>query len=90
MKHTAGFTHGLVLDLFDQQYTRADVFGLEVNLVKMMSRIVKIPLGYQPETKFVYSVGPHIQARPVEILFVMPFEVLDKRLFKPLGMKDGF
>lgn len=90
MRHTAGFTHGLDTDSFDAQYTKADVFGLDVTLSDMMSKLAKIPLRYQPETKFVYSVGPDIQARLVEILSGMPFDVfLEKRLFKPLGMKDA-
>jgi CubicO group peptidase (beta-lactamase class C family) len=90
MRHTAGFTHGLDTDLFDAQYTKADVFGLDVTLAEMMGKLAKIPLRYQPETKFVYSVGPDIQARLVEVLSGMSFDVfLEKRLFEPLGMKDA-
>lgn len=90
MRHTAGFTHGLETDVFDTQYTKADVFGLDVTLAEMMRKLAKIPLRYQPETKFVYSVGPDIQARLVEVLSGMPFDVfLEKRVFKPLGMKDA-
>jgi len=47
-------------------------------------------LQYQPETKFVYSVGPDVQARLVEVLSGMKFdEFLERRLFEPLGMKDA-
>jgi CubicO group peptidase (beta-lactamase class C family) len=92
MRHTAGFTHGLGTDAFDNQYTQADVFGLDVPLAQMMTKLSKIPLRYQPGTKFVYSVGPDVQARMVEVLSGMPLdEFLDQRLFKPLAMKDtGF
>lgn len=92
MRHTAGFTHGLGTNAFDEQYTKADVFGTDVSLAEMMTRLAKIPLRYQPATRFVYSVGPDVQARLVEVLSGMPFdEFLDKRLFAPLGMKDtGF
>ena len=90
MRHTAGFTHGIETDAFDTQYTQADVFGLDVTLAEMMSRLAKIPLRYQPGSKFEYSIGPDIQARLVEVLSGMPFDVfLEKRLFKPLGMKDA-
>jgi CubicO group peptidase (beta-lactamase class C family) len=90
MRHTAGFTHGLDTDAFDRQYAEADVFGLEVTLAQMMSRLAKIPLRYQPQSRFVYSIGCDIQARLVEILSGLPFDVfLDQRLFKPLGMKDA-
>jgi len=90
MRHTAGFTHGLATDAFDAQYTKANVFGLDVSLAEMTSKLAKIPLRYQPGTKFVYSVGPDIQARLVEVLSGMTFEeFLEKRLFNPLGMKDA-
>jgi CubicO group peptidase (beta-lactamase class C family) len=92
MRHTAGFTHGLDTDAFDNQYTKANVFGLDTTLAEMMTKLSKIPLRYQPGTRFVYSVGPDVQARLVEVLSGMPFdEFLQKRLFQPLGMKDtGF
>ena len=90
MRHTAGFTHGLDTDAFDAQYTKANVFGLDVTLAEMMIKLSKIPLRYQPGTKFVYSVGPDVQARLVEVLSGMSFdEFLQKRLFNPLGMKDA-
>jgi len=37
MRHTAGFTHGLGTDAFDNQYTKANVFGLDVPLAEMMT-----------------------------------------------------
>jgi CubicO group peptidase (beta-lactamase class C family) len=90
MRHTAGFTHGLGTDAYDTQYTQAHVFGLEVTLAQMMGKLSRIPLRYQPGTQFVYSVGPDVQARLVEVLSGMPFEeFLQKRLFNPLGMKDA-
>lgn len=92
MRHTAGFTHGLNCNSFDAQYTKADVFGLDVSLSEMMGRLAKIPLRYQPGTRFAYSVGPDIQARLIEVLSGMPFDqFLERRLFQPLGMQDtGF
>lgn len=92
MRHTAGFTHGIDTDAFDEQYKRADLFGLEVTLEEMMGKLAKIPLRTQPETEFRYSLGPDVAARLVEVLSGMQFdEFLKKRLFKPLGMKDtGF
>ncbi len=92
MRHTAGFTHGLLGDKFDEQYTKADLLGVDVTLDEMMKRLAKIPLRYQPGTKFDYSVGPDVQARLVEVISGMPFdEYLQKHIFDPLGMRDtGF
>lgn len=92
LRHTAGFTHGLSNDKFDEQYAKADLFNLDITLDEMMQRLAKIPLRYQPGTKWAYSVGPDVQARLVEVLSGMPFyEYLQKHIFDPLGMKDtGF
>jgi CubicO group peptidase (beta-lactamase class C family) len=44
----------------------------------------------QPQTEFMYSVGPDIQARLVESLSGLPFdEYLKRHLFGPLKMKDA-
>lgn len=90
LRHTAGFSHGLTDGVLDKAYRKADVFGLDVTLAEMITRLSKLPLAEQPGKKFVYSVGPDIQGRLVEILSGMAFdEFLHKRLFKPLGMKDA-
>jgi CubicO group peptidase (beta-lactamase class C family) len=90
LRHTAGFTHGLESNQFDAQYAKANVFGVDVSLTEMMSKLSGLPLRYQPGTKFVYSVGPDIQARLVEVLSGMPFdEFLEKRMFEPLEMEDS-
>lgn len=93
MRHTAGLTHGLDrADATDSQYIKANLFGLDVSLADETSRLAKIPLRYQPGTRFQYSIAPDVQARIIEVLSGMPFdEFLKKRLFGPLGMKDtGF
>jgi CubicO group peptidase (beta-lactamase class C family) len=92
MRHTAGFTHGLLSDKFDKQYEKADLLGVDVTLDEMMKRLAKIPLRYQPGKTFDYSVGPDVQARVVEVISGVPFdEYLQKHIFDPLRMKDtGF
>jgi CubicO group peptidase (beta-lactamase class C family) len=90
LRHTAGFSHGLTTDALDKEYAKSDLFGVDVSLEEMMQRLSKLPLRYQPGTKFFYSVGPDVQARLVEVLSGMPFdEYLEKHIFAPLGMKDA-
>jgi CubicO group peptidase (beta-lactamase class C family) len=90
LRHTAGFTHGLDTNPFDVLYQKAGLFGVDVSLAEMMRRLSTLPLRYQPGTKWVYSVGPDIQARLVEVLSGMPFDqFLEQRLFRPLGMKEA-
>jgi CubicO group peptidase (beta-lactamase class C family) len=92
MRHTAGFTHGWPYDVYNDQYTSANVLSIDVTLAEVVSKLSKIPLHYQPGTKWEYGVGPDIQARLVEVLSGMPFDTfLETRLFRPLDMKDtGF
>jgi CubicO group peptidase (beta-lactamase class C family) len=88
-RHTAGFVHALENTALDAEYSKANLFGVDVSLTEMMGRLAKLPLQYPPGTKWVYSVGPDVQARLVEVLSGMPFDrFLEERLFKPLGMKD--
>ncbi len=42
LRHTVGFTHGLETDAYDNLYTKADLFGLDVSLEEMMSRLAPI------------------------------------------------
>lgn len=89
MRHTAGFSHGLAHNAVDAAYVKGDLFGADVSLQEMMAKLSRIPLLVQPGESFVYSVSPDVQARLVEILSGMPFDVfLEKRLFAPLGMRD--
>ena len=90
LRHTAGFTHALETTPLDAEYTKANLFGVDVPLAEMMQRLAKLPLQYEPGTKWVYSVGPDVQARIVEVLSGMPFDrFLKERLLEPLGMKDA-
>jgi len=55
----------------------------------MINRLSKLPLLYQPGTKWVYSVSVDIQGYLVEKLSGKTFpEFLRTRLFEPLGMID--
>ena len=48
------------------------------------------PLEFEPDTKYQYSnAGINTAGRIIEVVSGMPYETfLDKRLFRPLGMKD--
>ena len=55
----------------------------------MIERLAKMPLLYQPGTRWVYSVSVDIQGYLVEKLSGKTFpEFLRTRLFEPLGMVD--
>jgi CubicO group peptidase (beta-lactamase class C family) len=67
---------------------------LKTDLAGMMPRFARVPLDFQPGTKWAYSnwAGFDILGRIVEITSGKPFnQFLKERLFEPLGIKDtGF
>lgn len=61
------------------------------NLASVIPAYAKVPLDFQPGTRWSYSAGTGLDvvARIIEIASGTPFDVfLRERIFKPLGMKD--
>jgi CubicO group peptidase (beta-lactamase class C family) len=92
MTHTAGFTYGVFGDgPVDKAYQAAGVMSSE-NLQEMIDKLAKIPLLYQPGTKWVYSVSMDIQGYVIEKLSGQSLpNFMNDHIFAPLKMKDtGF
>jgi len=92
MCHTAGFTYGVFGDTaVDKAYQAANVLG-SASLQQMIEKVAKIPLLYQPGTKWVYSISADIQGHIVEKLSGKTLgEFMRTNIFQPLKMKDtGF
>lgn len=92
MTHTAGFGYGLrtgnpIDDAFRDQKVLASN-----SLQDMIDKIAKIPLLYQPGTRWSYSVAVDIQGYIIEKLSGQRLgDFMADHIFKPLGMKDtGF
>ena len=93
LTHTAGFTYGLFGNTeVDKMYREAELLADDVPLMEFVSRLGKLPLQYEPGTRWHYSVAVDVQGALVEAVSGMPFgEFLEQRLFQPLGMVDtGF
>lgn len=90
LQHTAGFTYGIFGDTYvDRQYEEADVLDADSSLQDMIDKLAKIPLLYQPGTRWNYSVSVDIQGYLVEKLSGQDLETfLQQRIFKPLGMNE--
>jgi CubicO group peptidase (beta-lactamase class C family) len=89
MSHNAGFTYGIFGNTpVDRMYRDVNVLGSE-NLQQMIDKLGKLPLLYQPGTKWVYSVSVDIQGYIIEKLSGKPLgEFMRENIFQPLGMKD--
>ena len=87
-RHTAGFSYSSGQTPVDKMYQDAKVMW--GSLQEMISKLARIPLLYQPGTRWVYSVSHDLQAALVERLSGMKFEdFMSSRIFKPLDMKDA-
>ncbi len=92
MTHTAGFTYGFTPHSpVDQMYRDSKVLE-SPSLQAMIDKLAKIPLLYQPGTRWVYSLSVDIEGYLVEKLSGMPLaDFMREKIFEPLGMKDtGF
>ncbi len=91
MSHTAGLTYGLFSQSqVDTLYTKAGIItDPNQNLKGMIDKLAKIPLRQQPGSMWHYSVAVDVQGYVLEVLAGKPLdEVLNERVFGPLGMKD--
>jgi CubicO group peptidase (beta-lactamase class C family) len=88
LTHTAGLaTYGLGAAIAEEPFK----MGPEATLASQMSAYAKMPLDFQPGTRFAYSayVGIDVVARIIEVVTEAPYdEFVRKRIFEPLGMTD--
>lgn len=90
MEHTAGFTYGFFGNTpVDKMYNEQKVLQSQ-SLHEMIEKLAKIPLLYEPGTRWVYSVSMDIQGYIIEKLSGQSLpEFMQQRIFGPLGMKDS-
>jgi len=94
MRHTAGLTYGNFGNrAIEEQYKKAGIFttpgdSLQDTIVKL----ARLPLRFQPGTRWHYSASVDVLGRVVEVASGKPLdEFFAERIFKPLDMKDtGF
>jgi len=90
MSHTAGLAYGLApATPVDTLYRENNVMAPELDLQGMIDRLAKLPLAYQPGTRWQYSIAVDVQGHLVEKLSGQRLDdFLRERIFEPLGMKD--
>ncbi len=97
MQHTAGLPGAARYmagqTAVDKYYRKAGLHRLHAcNLQEMVQRLGKIPLLYQPGSKWHYSIAADVLGRLIEVASGQSFDVfLADQIFQPLGMHDtGF
>jgi CubicO group peptidase (beta-lactamase class C family) len=89
-RHTSGLSYGAFSDTpVDMAYREANINYFKEPLQSLIERLAKIPLLYQPGTRWHYSYSNDVLAYIAERLSGMSFgDYLQKEIFAPLGMVD--
>ena len=107
LTHTAGLGYTIVQKgplkdayvangILPAKVTRLPLPGIENSptaptLAEFADRLAKLPLVYEPGTKWSYSVSLDLLGRVIEVVSGLPFDVfLKERMFDPLGMTSSW
>jgi CubicO group peptidase (beta-lactamase class C family) len=92
LRHTSGLTYGGPASAVSRTYQAEHVMDPDRTLAQTAEAVCRVPLLYQPGTKWEYSISMDILGRIVEIVSGMPLdEFMQRRIFGPLKMIDtGF
>lgn len=92
LTHTTGLSYGFNPDgdMVDKLYKDANIWNAK-DLDDFVSIVAKLPLKFEPGTKWHYSIAVDITGLIVQRLSGLSFdEYLRKNIFEPLDMKDTF
>ncbi|EDY84170.1 beta-lactamase [Verrucomicrobiia bacterium DG1235] len=89
-RHTAGFSRGDSPDSpLTKAYQAADPANFNNTLTEFAEKLGRVPLGYQPGTRWLYGDSVDVQAFLVERISGQPFDqYLQEHIFDPLGMSE--
>jgi CubicO group peptidase (beta-lactamase class C family) len=89
MRHTAGFAYGPGNTPAHDAYVKADPMALDIDLAEMGKRLAKVPLLFDPGSRWSYSIAVDVQARLVEVLSDQKFaDYVRQQVLEPLGMRE--
>ena len=91
LTHTAGLTYGGFEDTpVDALYRPINLMNPDRTLEEFVAALVKLPLVFQPGTRWRYSVATDVVGHLVEIVSGMTLDAFfEERIFEPLGMLDS-
>ncbi|MHA8065804.1 serine hydrolase domain-containing protein [Aquirufa sp. ROCK2-A2] len=90
LSHTSGLSHGLTPLKMDREIWNAVLNPSIKTVADRVKEIAKLPLSYEPGTKWNYSFSTDVLSRLIEVLSGETTEqYLKKNIFTPLGMKDA-
>jgi CubicO group peptidase (beta-lactamase class C family) len=90
MTHMSGLSYHFVEDSpLGSMYNEGKLLDPQCPLEAAIDDLARLPLAFQPGTRWRYSVGIDVAARVIEVISGRPLGAfLSERLFEPLGMTD--
>jgi CubicO group peptidase (beta-lactamase class C family) len=90
MTHTSGLTYHFVEDSpLGKMYDGGKLLDARCPLEAAIDDLARLPLAFQPGSRWRYSVGIDVVARVIEVVSGRPLGAfLRERVFEPLGMAD--
>ena len=88
--HTAGFSYNFLNDIIGKEYDKIKLFNSSTTTLKEEIQLLeKIPLLFQPSTKWRYSVSMDVLGRILEVVLKTSLQdILKENIFLPLEMHD--
>ena len=93
LRHTSGLTYGYMGNSkIHQMYKETGVGSYDQTLEEMVAKLSKLPLVFQPGTRWGYSRSTDVLGRVIEIVSGMSLDkYFQDRILRPLKMNDtGF
>lgn len=89
LRHTAGFAYGDGPSAAEKAFAAAEPLALDHDLTEFGHRIARVPLVFDPGTRWHYSAAVDVQALLVERLSGQNFEAYVRaHILDPLGMRE--
>ena len=91
LRHTSGITYGVFgKSTVKSMYMDAKVYDSDQTLKEHCEKLGKLPLLFEPGTRWDYGRSTDVVGRLIEVLTGKPLDVaLEERVYKPLAMKDS-
>lgn len=90
LTHTAGFTYGKGYPGLDNLYENSNLDTSQRDLHSIITELSKLPLAFQPGSKWEYSFSTHVLGYLVEVVSGQRLDdFCRERIFEPLGMSDS-
>jgi CubicO group peptidase (beta-lactamase class C family) len=88
LTHTSGLAYDDPGPEVNEMYRNADLWTVS-NLQQFIEKLTRLPLLYQPGTRWHYGVSMDVLGRLVEVVSGQSYDrFLAERIFQPLGMVD--